>query len=125
VNDFVSAANTDRRLCLRRPRSHARMNVPLVGMACFASVEAAEVMGGMGHEFIGVLKTATKRCPMAILSGHELSRHGEQVALVAKSTSGEVKMMAMTWVDSDRCYLSPQNLADWMASRVCVHGGPA
>jgi hypothetical protein len=48
---------------------------------CFASVEAAEVMGGMGLKFIGVVKTATKRYPMAILSGRELSRRGERVSL--------------------------------------------
>jgi hypothetical protein len=41
---------------------------------------------------------------MAILSGRELSHRGERVSLVAKSTSGEVKMIAMTWVDSDRRY---------------------
>jgi hypothetical protein len=41
---------------------------------------------------------------MAILSGRELSRRGERVSLVAKSTHGEVKMMAMAWVDRERCY---------------------
>jgi hypothetical protein len=66
----------------------------------FASVEAAEVMGGMGLNFIGVVKTATKWHPMAILSGRELSRHGERVP----TFSGEVKVLAMTWVDRDRRY---------------------
>jgi hypothetical protein len=33
-------------------------------------------MGGMGLKFIGVVKTATKRHPMALLSGRELSRRG-------------------------------------------------
>jgi Transposase IS4 len=70
----------------------------------FASVEAAEVMGGMCLKFIGVVKTAMKRYPMAILSGRELSHRVERVSLVAKSTSGEVKMMVMTWVDRDRRY---------------------
>jgi hypothetical protein len=41
---------------------------------------------------------------MVILPGRELSRHGERVSLVAKSTSGEVKMTATTWVDRDRHY---------------------
>jgi hypothetical protein len=47
----------------------------------FASVEAAEVMGGMGLKFIVVVKTAMKMHPMAILSGRELSRHWERVSL--------------------------------------------
>jgi Transposase IS4 len=55
----------------------------------FASVEAAEVMGGLGLKFIGVVKTATKTYPMAILSGCELSHRGERVSLVAKSTRGK------------------------------------
>jgi kynureninase len=38
-------------------------------------------MGGMGLKFIGVVKAATKRYPMDILTGHELSRRGEQVSL--------------------------------------------
>jgi hypothetical protein len=42
----------------------------------FASVEAAELTGRMVLKFIGVLKTATKRYPMAILSEGELSRRG-------------------------------------------------
>jgi Transposase IS4 len=42
----------------------------------FASVEAAEVMGGIGLKFIGVVKTATKRHPTAIHSGR-----GERVSL--------------------------------------------
>jgi hypothetical protein len=37
-------------------------------------------MGGMGPKFIGVVKTATKRHPMAILSGLKLSRRGERVS---------------------------------------------
>jgi hypothetical protein len=46
-------------------------------------------MGGLGLKFIGVVKTATKRYPMAILSGRELFHRGERVSLVAKSTRGK------------------------------------
>jgi hypothetical protein len=42
----------------------------------FASVEAAGLTGRMVLKFIGVVKTVTKRYPMAILSEHELSRRG-------------------------------------------------
>jgi hypothetical protein len=47
---------------------------------CIASVEAAAVMGGMGLKFIGVVKTVTKRYPMGILFGRELSRREERVS---------------------------------------------
>jgi hypothetical protein len=42
---------------------------------------------------------------MAILSGRQLSRRGKRVSLVAKSTHGKVKMMAIKWVNRDRRYI--------------------
>jgi Transposase IS4 len=46
----------------------------------YASVQAAEFMGGTGLKFIGVVKTATKRHPMVILSGRELPLRRERVS---------------------------------------------
>jgi Transposase IS4 len=65
----------------------------------FASVEA-EVTGGMGLKFIGIVKTATKGTIWPFYLGVSYHVAGNGFRRVAKSTkfSGEIKIMAMTWV---------------------------
>jgi hypothetical protein len=70
----------------------------------FASVEAARYLLGMGLKFIGVVKTATRMCPMYILSRRELAQRGDFVSLVAKDFDRKVQMMALMWLDRDRRY---------------------
>jgi hypothetical protein len=66
----------------------------------FASVPAAEELLRMKLRFIGVVKTATKRFPVAYLSNLELQQRGDCKAVV--STINESKMMAFVWMDRDR-----------------------
>jgi Transposase IS4 len=57
----------------------------------FASVNAATEMQRMGLRFIGVVKTATRKFPMAYLSSLELEQRGDWKGLVAKGTDGKPK----------------------------------
>ena len=58
----------------------------------------------IGIRFIGVVKTATKKFPMAYLSSIELDEgRGQRVGVVLK-TNGVPTMMAYVWMDRDRRY---------------------
>jgi hypothetical protein len=70
----------------------------------FASVNAAVEMERIGLRFIGVVKTATKKFPMAYLSGLELQQRGDWKGLIAKGTDGHPNMLAFVWMDRDRRY---------------------
>ena len=70
----------------------------------YASVETAEALKSMGLEFIGIVKTATKKYPMEYLSAKELSNRGETVSLVRKNATGSLTMMAVLWMDRQRRY---------------------
>jgi hypothetical protein len=70
----------------------------------FASVEAAELLQGLGLRFIGVVKTATCLLPMAKLSEEELATRGDRRSMVAKYCDGNIRMMAMVWMDRERRY---------------------
>ena len=70
----------------------------------FASVTTAETMMGLGIRFIGVVKTATKKFPMAYLSSLEFTEgRGQREGVVMKSL-GRPWIMAYVWVDRDRRY---------------------
>ena len=71
----------------------------------FASVSSAEEMMRLGLRFIGVVKTATKKFPMAYLSSLELTQgRGQCEGVVLKGDTGTPTMMAYTWMDRDRRY---------------------
>jgi Transposase IS4 len=54
----------------------------------FASVTAALEMKQIGLRFIGVIKTATRRFPMAYLQGLELEKRGDRTALIKRRGGG-------------------------------------
>lgn len=60
----------------------------------FASVVAAEELMRVGLQFIGVIKTATRRYPMNYLSNKELHQQGDQSGLVTRDSSGCASMLS-------------------------------
>ena len=70
----------------------------------FASVASAQHLKTMGLRFIGVVKTATKKIPMAWLQRVELRNCGDVKGLVAKDEKGIPKYLSFVWVDRDRRY---------------------
>jgi len=61
-------------------------------------------MQRIGLRFIGVVKTATKKFPMAYLSGIEMRERGEWKGVVSKDEDGNPNMLAFCWMDRDRRY---------------------
>ena len=95
----VSWANSERGVCAH---------------SYFALVSSAEDMMRIGIHFIGVVKTATKKFPVAYLSSIEPDEgRGQQVGVVLKS-NGARTMMAYVWMDHDRIYfiLTASSLQD-------------
>lgn len=76
----------------------------VVSDSYFASVEAVEQLAVSGLRFIGVVKTAHRRLPMASLSFRELLTRGDHVSMAHVCTSGRVDMMAVLRLDRDRRY---------------------
>ena len=77
------------------------------GDSYFASVSAVVEMKKVGLRFIGVVKTATKQFPMAHLSSQEVIERSNSRALCAKDQDGEVKLLAVMWVDRNRrCFVA-------------------
>ena len=70
----------------------------------FASVPAAEELKKMRLRFIGVVKTAVKRFPMAYLANEEMEMRGERRALISKTTEDGPTLMAFSFLDRDRRY---------------------
>lgn len=70
----------------------------------FASVQAAERMQMSGMRFIGVVKTATRKYPMAELARRPAHGRGDTEYLVRKNQEGDVSMLALMWVDRERRY---------------------
>jgi hypothetical protein len=71
----------------------------------FASVVTAVELKRIGLRFIGVVKSATRRYPMAYLSQLEMTSRGEWKGLVTDGISdGSCDLMAFVWVDRDRRY---------------------
>ncbi len=59
----------------------------------FASVETAEALLDIGLKFIDVVKTATRKFPMANLSVREMTERGDSISLVHKGQDGCVRLM--------------------------------
>jgi Transposase IS4 len=81
----------------------------------FASVKAAIELKRRGFRFIGVIKTATRHFPKALLENKELSgRRRDQYGVHAKDVHGNPELMAYVWVDKDRRYFlsSCSSMAD-------------
>ena len=72
------------------------------GDSFFASVPAAEEMLRRQLHFIGVIKTATKKYPLAYLSNLELQNRGDFKGVV--NTLNNPSLLAYVWVDRDRRY---------------------
>jgi Transposase IS4 len=70
----------------------------------FASVGAAEELKRLGMRFIGVVKTATRRFPMAYLSGVELQQRGDRQGVITKDNEGKPSLLAFVWMDQERRY---------------------
>ena len=74
----------------------------------FASIQTARKLKLIGLQFIGVMKTATKRCPMDELSNCQFNNCGEHKSLCCTPTpelpdqSATCDMMAFAWVDRER-----------------------
>jgi len=70
----------------------------------FASVEAALSLQASGLRFIGVVKTAHRRFPMAPLAARHLSARGDWVSMVHPSPLGPPELIAVLRADRDRRY---------------------
>ena len=99
-------------LYLVKPWLHT--NRTAVGDSYFASVGAAYTLDENGMGFIGVVKTATKKFPMAYLSNLEMQQRGERHGLITRGAEGDATLMAFVWMDRDRRYFiaSSSSFAD-------------
>ena len=75
-----------------------------VGDSYFASVGAACTLDERGMGFIGVVKTATRKFPMAYLSNLEMQERGDRHGVVTRGANGVTTLMAFVWMDRDRRY---------------------
>jgi hypothetical protein len=66
-----------------------------------ATVAAALELKKIGLWFIGVVKTATRRFPMAYLQGLELQKRGNRKGLTMR---GNTSLCAFVWMDCDCRY---------------------
>jgi len=69
----------------------------------FASVSAAEALKRIGLRFIGVVKTATRKYPLAYLSSRDMVNRGDRVGVEARNDDG-ARLLAFVWMDRDRRY---------------------
>jgi hypothetical protein len=76
----------------------------VVADSFFASVEAAQVLYRIGLRFVGVVKTATKRYPMASLNKVQMPTRGIWKGLIHRGNKeeGMPDMLAFTWNDTNR-----------------------
>lgn len=70
----------------------------------FASVMAATELLKIKMRFIGVVKTATKKFPMAYLTNLELQARGDRRGLIAKNEDGKPYLLSFVWMDRERRY---------------------
>jgi hypothetical protein len=70
----------------------------------FASVEAAQVLFKLGLRFAGVVKTASRRFPMAALNKLQLTERGMWKGLIHRGDKlhGLPDILAYTWTDTNR-----------------------
>ena len=90
----------------------------------FSSVFAAEYLSAAGLRFIGVVKTATRRSPMAALSQIELQRRGDRQGFVCLNEDKMPKLLAFVWMDRNRRYFvsSCLSLVPGAPTRDCIGG---
>ena len=70
----------------------------------FVLVNTAQTLIGLGLRFIGVVKLATRKFPMKYLSSLELIEGRGQREVLIMKLLGVSWIMALVWVDCDRCY---------------------
>ena len=71
----------------------------------FALVTAAELLYVNGLKFMAVIKTATRKYPMAHLSSQELEKRGDSYGMVKRNTSPYgCELSAYIFMDQDRRY---------------------
>jgi Transposase IS4 len=75
---------------------------------------AAKELLRIKMRFIGVVKTATRKFPMAYLSGIELQARGDRKGLLAKDEDGKPFLLSFVWLDRERRYFiaSGQSLSE-------------
>jgi Transposase IS4 len=69
----------------------------------FASVAAVIKLKKIGLRFIGVIKTAARRFPMAYLQGLELQKRGDRKGLIMRGEP-PTSLLAFVWMDRDCRY---------------------
>ena len=69
----------------------------------FSSVQSAEAMKDLGLNYIGAVKTATRRFPMRALSTATIGNRGDHLSYVHRENE-KSSLMAVCWVDRDRHY---------------------
>jgi hypothetical protein len=77
-------------------------NRTTVGDSYFTSVGAACTLDERGMEFIGVVKTATKKFPMGYLSNLEIKERGDWHGVVTRGANDMTTLMDFVWMDRDR-----------------------
>jgi Transposase IS4 len=71
----------------------------------FALVTAAVELKKIGLRFIGVVKTGTRRFPMAYLQGLELQKRGDRKGLIMQPVAGgDPSLLLFMWMDRERRY---------------------
>ena len=71
----------------------------------FVSITAAELLYKSELQFIGVVKVARRKYPMAYLASTELKNRCDGFGVVKrKETDGECDLLAFVWMDQDCRY---------------------
>jgi hypothetical protein len=76
----------------------------ICGDSFFASVSAAMALKHIGLRFIGVVKTSSRKFPLAYLSSREMVNRGDRVGVEACGDDGATRLLAFVWMDRDRRY---------------------
>ena len=89
----------------------------------YSSVACAEELFRHQTRLIGVVKTATKKYPMAYLNNIELTERGDRRSVVAYDKDKKAKLLAFVWVDRERRYFiastsSMQEGRPWVRKRL-------
>jgi hypothetical protein len=74
----------------------------VVADSFFASVEAAQVLFRLGIRFVGVVKTVTKRFPMAALGSVQFPHRGMWKGLIHRGVGDLPDLIPFTWNDTNR-----------------------
>lgn len=94
--EYTAALGAGTALLLRLSRQFAGSGRLVVADSAFASVKAAvEMKKKHGLDFIGLVKTASRKFPKKYCEELELEERGDHAVLTA--TERDVKLMAVTW----------------------------